>query len=35
MAEAVRKRFGFDLQREVRFLGGFKGEEGAPANRFY
>jgi UDP-N-acetylmuramate dehydrogenase len=35
MKEAVRKEFGLVLQREVRFLGPFKGEEDQPRDRFF
>ena len=35
MASAVWDRFGLRLQREARFLGSFRGEEGAPPDKFY
>lgn len=35
MAAAVKEKFDFDLVREIRYLGAFKGESSAPATRFY
>lgn len=35
MAMAVKKRFGLELQREVRFLGRFKQAPEAPPDRFF
>lgn len=35
MARAVRDRFSFELEREVRFLGRFSRAPGMPENRFF
>lgn len=35
MADAVREHFDFQLEREVRFLGRFRGEEHQPMDRFF
>ena len=35
MAAAVRDRFGLNLEREVRFLGKFVGEEDHPGGTFF
>ncbi len=35
MGQAVRDRFGFELEREVRFLGPFRQAANAPTDRFF